>query len=725
MDAEVIGSQNPEPIEAESAPVEASSSQQDTPSLESVFKENFKDRLFFLDNLKAVTSFTEQSQGIVDGLATRLNKEIKVLTRGLPCEIASSIFVAIDSNDFRCMEGIIAGSSGTPYAHGLYFFDISIGNDYPSSPPLFTLKTTGSGQAYFGPNLYSSGYVCLSIINTWSGDPEEMWTPNKNILQVLLSIQGLVMDDHILQKEPGWDCYDVNCVDSIIYQNAVKYLNIKYAMIENMRNPTKGFEKLIENYFRIKHDVILKEVNEWLVKAKSETIDYASGESMASNYNPTLCQEMAFEGFYKVLSRVAKELKEEFDNRYGVSDTQLDLWIEENTQLAIETPNTEEVQENEIAIQDAYQNPPVLSPMLLPETQPADIIPLAFISKEEQVSMELVPEQQLDYVPSDDLKILDNYAEEQVSEQFMQVEPVPVLFREPSSSDPEAPESTHIYFQELGNLRLQFLEESEANFINYMYDRESIGDIGLARINKEIKALTRSLPCEPSGSIFVAVNQSNLSMINVLISGTEDTPYDHGLFLFDLKLPQDYPSNPPQMNIKTTGYGTLRFNPNLYDSGYVCLSIINTWEGDPEEKWNPTYSTLLQVFLSIQALVMNNDVLQKEPGYEGYDSDYMDNLQYRAIVTYGNIKYAMTDMIRNPPAEFKDIIRKHFLLKKDKILETVEKWKQEALKIEMPIVNDIVLAHNPTTIQEFSSTGIAECFDRAIEELKAELINLK
>lgn len=40
----------------------------------------------------------------------------------------------------------------------------------------------------FGPNLYQGGYVCLSIIGTWSGGPEESWNSDKNILQVLLSI---------------------------------------------------------------------------------------------------------------------------------------------------------------------------------------------------------------------------------------------------------------------------------------------------------------------------------------------------------------------------------------------------------------------------------------------------------------------------------------------------------------------------------------------------------
>lgn len=39
----------------------------------------------------------------------------------------------------------------------------------------------------------------------------------------------------------------------------------------------------------------------------------------------------------------------------------------------------------------------------------------------------------------------------------------------------------------------------------------------------------------------------------------------------------------------------VRFNPNLYQDGKVCLSILNTWHGRPEEKWNPQTSSLLQV----------------------------------------------------------------------------------------------------------------------------------
>ena len=49
------------------------------------------------------------------------------------------------------------------------------------------------------------------------------------------------------------------------------------------------------------------------------------------------------------------------------------------------------------------------------------------------------------------------------------------------------------------------------------------------------------------------------------------------------------------VNLHTTGKNTVRFNPNLYNDGKVCLSILNTWHGRPEEKWNAQTSNLLQV----------------------------------------------------------------------------------------------------------------------------------
>lgn len=64
--------------------------------------------------------------------------------------------------------------------------------------------------------------------------------------------------------------------------------------------------------------------------------------------------------------------------------------------------------------------------------------------------------------------------------------------------------------------------------------------------------------------------------------------------------------------------GGLRVNPNLYECGKVCLSLLNTWTGAECERWNPANSTLLQVLVSIQALVLNAKPYFNEPGYAMY-----------------------------------------------------------------------------------------------------------
>ena len=72
------------------------------------------------------------------------------------------------------------------------------------------------------------------------------------------------------------------------------------------------------------------------------------------------------------------------------------------------------------------------------------------------------------------------------------------------------------------------------------------------------------------------------------------TPYSGGAFTFDILLPADYPHKPPKVQFLTTGGGRVRFNPNLYADGKVCLSLLGTWAGP---SWDPAKSTLLQVLV--------------------------------------------------------------------------------------------------------------------------------
>ena len=81
-----------------------------------------------------------------------------------------------------------------------------------------------------------------------------------------------------------------------------------------------------------------------------------------------------------------------------------------------------------------------------------------------------------------------------------------------------------------------------------------------------------------------------------MILGPPHTPYALGMFHFDLKFPQDYPNSPPKVLITTTSGGQVRFNPNLYATGKVCLSILGTWRAEHSgEQWSATlYSNPLR-----------------------------------------------------------------------------------------------------------------------------------
>lgn len=298
-----------------------------------------------------------------------------------------------------------------------------------------------------------------------------------------------------------------------------------------------------------------------------------------------------------------------------------------------------------------------------------------------------------------------------------------------SEHDPK-PETMELYEKVLGRFRFNTYRilHSE-NFNHSMADRlgsiEQLQSKG-RRFNNEIKAFTHGLPCHASSSIFVVMDETRMDLIKTLISGPEDSPYEHGLYLFDILCPESYPEAPPLVSIMTTGEGRVRFNPNLYDSGYVCLSIINTWDSMPEEMWNPQHSNLLQVLISIQALVMDDHVIQKEPSYESLSIDSAENRAYSEIVRYNNVKWAMLDILRSPPPEFRHVVFRHFALKKQAILNTLDAWvaqaeTQEAL--DFFSVDPLVSEHNSDTcslFMEMNSNYVVK-LKGVVAELKDEL----
>ncbi|CAF94074.1 unnamed protein product, partial [Tetraodon nigroviridis] len=216
---------------------------------------------------------------------------------------------------------------------------------------------------------------------------------------------------------------------------------------------------------------------------------------------------------------------------------------------------------------------------------------------------------------------------------------------------------------------------------HYMSQVKNASDTNSAarsrRLAQEAVTLSTSLPLSSSSSVFVRCDEERLDIMKVLITGPADTPYANGCFEFDVYFPQDYPNSPPLVNLETTGGHSVRFNPNLYNDGKVCLSILNTWHGRPEEKWNPQTSSFLQVLVSVQSLILVAEPYFNEPGYErsrGTPSGTQSSREYDGNIRQASVKWAMLEQLRNPSPCFKEVIHKHFYLKRTEIMCQCEEW---------------------------------------------------
>jgi len=233
--------------------------------------------------------------------------------------------------------------------------------------------------------------------------------------------------------------------------------------------------------------------------------------------------------------------------------------------------------------------------------------------------------------------------------------------------------------------KLQF--EERAMSIDGTYNHHFVTNITQSQTNgntekfkrliQEIGSMSNSLPLNPESSIFLRVDSSRIDVMKVLITGPTGTPYANGCFQFDIYCPPNYPNNPPLCNLQTTGGGSVRFNPNLYNCGKVCLSLLGTWNGGKNEKWDARVSTLLQLLISIQSLIMVHEPYFNEPSYEssiGTPEGTQASINYNLVIRRGTMKWAMLEQIKQPSPGFEDVIKLHFKLKKDEILKQCGEW---------------------------------------------------
>ncbi|KAJ7283680.1 ubiquitin conjugating enzyme family protein [Mycena rebaudengoi] len=231
-------------------------------------------------------------------------------------------------------------------------------------------------------------------------------------------------------------------------------------------------------------------------------------------------------------------------------------------------------------------------------------------------------------------------------------------------------------------------------------------------IAKELSILTNNLPIAWNSSIFLRIDETRVDVIKALITGPEGTPYYNGCYLFDIFLGPSYNQSPPNVKYMTTNGGTFRFNPNLYADGKVCLSLLGTWTGPG---WVSGSSTLLQVLISIQSMILCEDPYTNEPSFSAC-SGTPACAAYSANVRRMVVKTAMLGNLRNPPEPFADIIRTHFRLKARSISKQLDEWL---------VKDDGRITSGDGAAASGGATGQMNGFAADVAEMKRVLAELK
>ena len=193
----------------------------------------------------------------------RLIKDVRDINKN-PLH-SNGIYYKHSDDDILKASALIIGPNSTPYEYGFYLFKIQYPTDYPYNPPILTY-CTNDGYTRFNPNLYKCGKVCISILNTWTG---EQWNACQSISSILLVLCTLLNNKPLL-NEPG---ITENHRDFNVYNEIIEYKNYDTAICYILESDfiNKNFPEfitIIQELFKKNYNNIKNKLSEKNKKSK-------------------------------------------------------------------------------------------------------------------------------------------------------------------------------------------------------------------------------------------------------------------------------------------------------------------------------------------------------------------------------------------------------------------------------------------------------------------------
>ena len=188
--------------------------------------------------------------------------------------------------------------------------------------------------------------------------------------------------------------------------------------------------------------------------------------------------------------------------------------------------------------------------------------------------------------------------------------------------------------------------------------QEYISPEAIQRIARDVKDIMRS----PLENCIYIHDPKNIMKGYAMVLGTDDTPYHCVPMMYVFNFPADYPHSPPKLSFKSYKIGIdtrpIRLHPNYYTNGKCCLSILNTWRGEP---WSGC-QTIRSILTTIQ-MTLSSYPLEHEPGVPGH---LKQGKNFRAMIYCAGLHMIHSFLTKesmnriSPDDETNDLVLKDF-----------------------------------------------------------------
>ncbi|KAH7960743.1 hypothetical protein HPB49_022756 [Dermacentor silvarum] len=559
------------------------------------------------------------------------------------------VFIKPEDDDVTKINVLVMGPIGTPYEGGFFHFLLKCLPDYPARPPLVRLMTTDSNRVRFNPSFYENGKVCLALLGTDTTGPT--WTRYNTIGNVVTAIKSLLSNENPVAEGSAFGVIPAMGTwlnSGICYNTVLQHETIRVAVCDVVEDCLRGS---LEDHLMAcseLHHQFNKYKQKWLTRlpTKFPRSGLAIGFYLRSPLttgslahphvvgNGHYCSASKHVAGGQSWSRLVRAL--------GTKSNRM-----QRRPLATAVAHTSI--SDEIARRAAaFRLEPSLSQPEQPSTQcllrlNRDLVhifddppPGVFVEPEENniTNVHAV------VVGPDDtpyeggffhfaLTCLPGYPARPPlvgglgsSSNGMQRVPLAATAKasadEPAALPEPGPLPAALYPQlpKKGQSLPQCLQKIQRDLAEFAH--------------------------HPPPGVFIEPEKEDITTIHAVLVGPDGTPYQGGFFHFVLKLPQDYPVEPPLVRFMTTDGGRVGFNQNLQADGNVCLTF-------PRPPWSAALS--LDRCLTRTPWRMNQYLDTLDSGAARL-SGYNDTLRYQTlrVAVCDAVEACILDTAPYPPA---------------------------------------------------------------------------